>query len=278
MKWFKRILLGILIFPIITVIVICIIYRPLYHGLRYTCGVQLLWFGHEEQGNRMIDASLKSMKKNATDEMWRVASIQNTKNGNYDEAIQYLDEAVKLNPKEVSGYYGWVLLHYYRDYKKALPLLHNYNSYTPSFVDYVGDDNIYYAIGICHKQLGNLDSALIYLNKALDDELSQHDESWINHRIFFHKARVHHLRNELDSAIIYYDKTLSVWDSASESYFFKGLLFNEIDQLDSSCLYFNKAYDLVRKGYKTEEGYVLEFDEIFKEQVLDTINFYCKNL
>lgn len=279
MKILKFLGIGLLFSMVLFYLFIRFWHPIVYTQIKGGIGSQLQWFGFEEKGNSMVNNSITNLQKrnrlSASD--FHAASIQNTKNGNYDEAIQYLEEAVKLNPKDIDGYFGWLLLHYYRDYERALLHLFRHDSYTPNNLDYVGgDNNIYYAIGMCYKQLNQLDIALIYMNNAMDSELQLNEEKWMNHRILFHKARVHHLLNEPDSAIIYYDKVIHHWENTPEAYFYKGLLMNDLSRLDSACVYFEQSLDLVKKGHKMSEVYILEFDEIFEEQILDTIGYYCK--
>lgn len=278
MKIVKIISISFLFIIILGLLVFRFWYPNYYSAAKGIIGSQMQWHGFEDNGTRLINNAIAELqeKNQLSPNLFHSVSVQNTKNGNYDEAIEYLDEAIKLSPEEVDGYYGWLLLHYYRDYKKALTYLIRKNSYTPNMVDYVSDNNIYYAIGLCYKQLNQLDSALIYMNKAIESELQLKEELWMNHRILFHKARIYHLMNQPDSATTYYNKVIHNWKNTPEAYFYKGLLIKDLNQLDSACIYFDQSLELLNQGYKTEDSYVLEFDEIFEEQVRDTIGFYCK--
>lgn len=253
------------------IILLFVIIKPkLYYIINYAIGSQMQWYGYDKEGNEIIEESIKKME-NFSASQYHLVSIQNTKNGNYNKAIEYLDKASELNPKEVDGYYGWLLLYYYRDYEKALIHLNKYDDFTPKFIDYVGDDNILYAKALCYKQLGQFSKALDLFNEAIESELKEHDESWISHQLYFQKARTLHLLGYHKEAIEYYDKTISLWDKSSESFYYKGLAQIEINEIGG---YENieRALNLVRNGYKSSDSYVALFDEVYELQIEQKYN------
>jgi tetratricopeptide (TPR) repeat protein len=226
----------------------------------------VLWFGYDKEGNEMIEKSIKRLKKLSASQYHR-ASIQNTKNGNYNKAIEYLEKASEMEPKEVDGYYGWLLLYYYRDYEKALFHLNRYDAFTPDFVDYPGGDNILYTKALCYKGLGQYNKALDLFDKAILSELEEQDESWISHQIYYQKARTLHLLGKHKKAIEYYDNTIRLWDKSSESFYYKGIAQIELNDKLNGRKNLNIALDLITKGYKTSDGYVELFDEVYQMEI-----------
>jgi tetratricopeptide (TPR) repeat protein len=238
----------------------------------------LQWYGYEERGNKMIESSIQALEKTKSipAAMYHSYSVQNTKNGNFDQAIFYLEKAAQLDSIEVDGYYGWVLLYYYRDYKKALwhfdRLLRAKKSVT-----YVGDDNIFYAMGLCHKQLKKYKKALELFNMAIDYELKEHNEKWITAQMYFQKARTLHLLGSQKEAIVNYDKAIKVWEGSAESIFYKGVAEIELG-LSSGCPNLQLALEKVKKGTKSSDLYVRLFDEIYEVQVEEMIRLKCSKL
>lgn len=265
-KWIKRIFYSI-ISLIFLLIALLFTFKPRpYYILNYAIGTQLQWYGYEEAGNEMIETSIKNLEDFSASE-YHLVSIQNTKNGNYDEAIRYLDEASELEPKEVDGYYGWLLLYYYRDYEKALVHLNRYDDFTPDFDDYVGDDNILYAKALCHKGLGQYSQALELFDKAILSELKGHDESWISHQLYFQKARTLHLLGKFKEAIEFYDNTIRLWDKSSEAFYYKGLALMDLNDSISGQRNLAIALELIKKGYKSSDSYVTLFDEVYQMEI-----------
>lgn len=270
-KWIKRIFYTFFSIIFIAVILFIIIKPRPYYVMNYLIGSQLQWFGYDERGNEMIIKSIKNIDDFRTIEYHSV-SVQNTKNGNYDKAIEYLNRASELEPKEVDGYYGWLLLYYYRDYEKALFHLNRYDAFTPDFDDYVGDDNILYAKALCYKETGQYHKALELFNKAISSELKGHDESWISHQLYFQKARTFHLLGEQKNAIEFYDNTIRLWEKSSEAYYYKGLAQIELNDSISGSKNLNIALELVKNGFKTSDSYVALFDEVYQQEIEKSIN------
>lgn len=270
-KWIKRILFTLFSIIFVLILLFVTIKPRAYYIINYAIGAKLQWFGYDKEGNEMIETSIKNLKKFSASQ-YHLVSIQNTKNGNFNKAIEYLDKASELEPKEVDGYYGWVLLYYYRDYEKALFHLNRYDSFTPDFDDYVGDDNILYAKALCYKEMGQYSKALELFNEAIKSELKGHDESWISHQLYFQKGRTLHLLGKHNKAIEYYDNTIRLWGESSEAFYYKGLAYIELNNAQAGYENLNKALDLIKKGYKTSDNYVALFDEVYQVEIEKTIN------
>lgn len=103
-----------------------------------------------------------------------------------------------------------------------------------------GVENYYWLLGQMYTLLGNTDSALHYLNKA---------ESWVFKKfgipsgkfIFLDKGNNFKIRNQLDSAIYYYEKTLNYSDPNEY-----GLIAQVADSL-------GRIYNLIEKYKKANE-------------------------
>lgn len=270
-KWIKRIFIGLLSTILVLILILVIIKPKLYYIINYGIGTQVQWYGYDKEGVEMIEKSIKKLK-NFSASQYHLVSIQNTKNGNYNKAIEYLDKASELKPKEIDGYYGWLLLYYYRDYEKALFHLNRYDAFTPDIDDYVGDDNILYAKALCYKGLGHYSKALDLFNQAIESELKEHNESWISHQLYFQKARTLHLLANRKKAIKYYDKTISLWDKSSESFYYKGLAQIELSDSLDGRKNLNMALDLISKGYKTSDSYIALFDEVYEMEIRKKIS------
>jgi len=272
-KWLKRLILyPILLFSFI-VGVFLFLNKDLFFTLKGYYGSQIQWFGYDTKGSEIVEESLSKIS-NPSAELYRSYSVQNTKNGNYDEAIKYLSIAAKKDPLNADGYFGWCLLYYYRDYKKALFHLNRLDT-TTNFVDYVGDDNILYAKGLCYKGLKNYNEAFELFKEAIEYERREHSESWITHQMLFQTGRVLHLMKRPREAIEYYDKALLNWDGSSESLYYKGLAELELGK-ESGCSNLKEALRKVKQGIKSTDSYVKLFDEVYTPQIEKTIKLKCK--
>ncbi len=265
-KWLKRILGGIFTILVLAIALFVIVKPQPYYILKLLVGSQSQWFGYDGEGNEMIEEALDNSPFVSASQYHSI-SVQNTKNGNYDKAIEYLNKASEMEPENADDYYGWVLLYYYRDYNKALTYLNRYDSYTPDYVDYVSDDNILYAKGLCYKGLKNYSKALELFDLAIESELTDHDENWISHQLYYQKARTLQLLNKPEEAIIFYDKTIDSWERSSESFYYKGLAQLAANDTTNGLESIQTALDLIKKGHKTSDSYVELFDEVYLQQI-----------
>ena len=106
-------------------------------------GTYISYHGNDQCGNELMNLCI-AKNDSITAGDWHAYSVQNTKHGNYAEAIQALEKSLAINAKEMEGYYGWVLLYYYRDYEKSLKHLNHYDDLTPQDVDAPVGENIHF--------------------------------------------------------------------------------------------------------------------------------------
>ena len=116
--WLKQ-LIKVIAFLCVSIIILGIIFNQLVFRLLISVGSIDINYGNNERGNAIIEFSLSKIK-NPGENVYHAISVQNTKNGNYDIAITALEKAYVISPNDFGAYYGWVLLYYYHDYKKAL--------------------------------------------------------------------------------------------------------------------------------------------------------------
>ena len=82
-------------------------------------GTYISYHGNDKCANELMTLCINK-NDSITAGNWHAYSVQNTKNGNYSESIQALEKSLSINVSEMEGYYGWVLLYYFRDYEKSL--------------------------------------------------------------------------------------------------------------------------------------------------------------
>lgn len=277
-KFFKWVLFSFILIIILLISLYFVYPKPFYH-FEVITGNLFKWYGLEECGDYFISKGLSSVEgenKLKYGELYREASIQNLKNGNYQEAYLYLKKASKIDP-EIEGYFGWVLLYYFKDYEKAIAHLDKYRKYIKDDIAFVGDDHVSYAIGLCYKNLGNYELALINFDDAISDLSSNYSEEWITHQMYFQKARVLHMLKRYALADYFYEKSLLVWPESAEVYYYKALLYSEINNCDEMCKALDLSYSNIINGNKSMDSYISLFDEVYEIQIKDAIDENCNN-
>ena len=275
-KWRKRFLKA-LAYISVLIIVLGIIFNQLLFRLLIGVGSIDINHGNDERGNKIMRFALSKIK-NPRENVYHAISVQNTKNGNYDIAMANLEKAYKINPKEIGGYYGWVLLYYYHDYEKALNILNAYDDFTPKFSDYPMGECIHYLKGLAHKQLNNYEEAVKEFDVSINNQLKEHSENWVDYTTFLNRGITLYLQNKNEEAINEFERVIRNYKECSEAYYFKGLSFIELNEKEKACENFNEALNLIKKGYKSSDPYVELFHEIYIQDIEQSLLNNCMKL
>ena len=238
-------------------------------------GYRAIYYGRNEIGNELIQLGISKMDSITGDQL-RGLSVQNTKNGNYRQAIELLEEGMKLDPETVSRYYGWLLLYYYRDYEKALKILELHDAFTPDFNDAPMGEDIHYLKGLAHFQLKNYEKANTEFDTYISHLGNTHGEDFVDVYTFVQKGRSLAQLNRKEEALAAYDKAILYAPSCTEAFYFKGLLLAEMGQIDSACIQLNTAKTLMAKGSKSSDNYVEYFHEIYWQDIDEAIKKFCE--
>lgn len=232
-----------------------------------TFASNMSWHGNDKYGNELAK---KCIAKNdsITAGNWHAYSVQNTKNGNYAEAIYGLENSLAIAPQEMEGYYGWVLLYYYRDYQRALLHLNHYDSLTPNAVDAPVGENIHFLKGLCYYQLNQYEKSIEEFNINAAFELKSFGKKNVNAYIYFYIARNYEKLNNLKLAETYYKKAIKTAQFPVEANYYLGMMYKyKKDNRTKAMTHFLNAYHFLQDGYKQQDIYVELFDEVYLSQI-----------
>jgi tetratricopeptide (TPR) repeat protein len=274
-KWLKRVFIFFSSLLILTT-VLGIIFNQVVFMIIFQLGYSKVYNGNNEMGNDIMDFAISKMK-NPDAKIFHARSVQNTKNGNYDIAIEALNKSYEMNPNEAGAYYGWVLLYYYHDYNKAIQILNVYDDSTPSFSDWPMGECIHYLKGLAYKELGKYDMSLKEFNISIKNTINKHSEDWIDYQVFVNKGLALYHMNRYDDAIVVFDKAINNYNKCSEAFYYKGLSEIKLGNEEIGCEQLQKANSLINSGYKSMDTYVELFHEIYLQQVEQTILENCVN-
>lgn len=234
-------------------------------------GTYISYHGNDKCGNELMSLCI-AKNDSITAGDWHAYSVQNTKHGNYAEAIQALEKSYAINAKEMEGYYGWVLLYYYRDYEKSIKHLNHYDDSTPQDVDAPVGENIHFLKGLCYYQLGQYQNAITEFEINEKFEVSHFGQRNCNTYIYFYIARNYEKLNDLKKAEIYYKKAIKQSQFPVEANYYLGLLYKQLNKLELSKKYLEKSLKDIKLGYKQQDIYVELFDEVYQTQIEEALN------
>lgn len=203
---------------------------------------------------------------------WHTYSVQNTKHGNYAEAIQALEKSLAINAGEMEGYYGWVLLYYYRDYEKSLKHLNHYDDLTPTTTDAPVGENIHFLKGLCYYQLNQYQNAIKEFKINEQFEVNHFGQKNCNTYIYFYIARNYEKLNDLKKAESYYKKAIKQSQFPVEANYYLGLLNIKNNKVELGRKQLQSALSFIKQGYKQQDIYVELFDEVYRSQIEEALN------
>lgn len=240
----------------------------------FNVGRKDLYMGNNERGNEIMNYAINiSTYKN--ENIYHAFSTQNTKNGNYAVAIDALNMAVKYDINE-AGYYGWVLLYYYRDYKNAIKYLTIYDSITPNTTDYPGGESLNSLLGIAYLQLGDFEKSVqqfdVYINE-ISNNFSL-GEKWIDPYILIYKGIALTKLQKNEEAILLFDKALVRYNKSPEATYYKALSLIALNRNEEVCNNLNQS--LQNYSNKKSDIYIELPFEIYNKDIELNITKYCK--
>ncbi|MEO1714202.1 MAG: tetratricopeptide repeat protein [Bacteroidota bacterium] len=188
-------------------------------------------------------------------EAWMQQSIAHNKRGDYATGMDFLEQAVKLKPLEYLGYRGWVKLFMLRDYDGALEDLHRLDQMTPGVADAPWGEDIYFLLGLCHLQKGQLDSARYWLEYSIESTTAGPGEDWVDVAVFYYAGLVRFLRKEPDPARFHFEKAISYSRRYAEAYYYLALLSWEREEAEEACQYLQKGIGFFEDGYRVQNPY-----------------------
>jgi tetratricopeptide (TPR) repeat protein len=235
-------------------------------------GTYISYHGNDKCGNELMNLCI-AKNDSITAGDWHAYSVQNTKHGNYAEAIQALEKSLAINAKEMEGYYGWVLLYYYRDYEKALKHLNHYDDLTPQDVDAPVGENIHFLKGLCYFQIGQYLNAIKEFEINEKFEISHFGQKNCNTYIYFYIARNYEKMNDFKKAEIYYKKAIKQSQFPVEANYYLGILNIKNQKTKLGTKRLQSALSFIKQGYKQQDIYIELFDEVYQPQIEEALNF-----
>lgn len=225
-----------------------------------------LYNGNNDRGNRIMNFVLSHIKE-PNYEILHAIAVQNLKNGNYEIAFDRLTKAANLND-EVYGYFGWVMLYYFRDYERALTYLDIYDSLTPNFSDAPVGENIDYLRGLAHLQLGEFQKAIHCFDRYISETTFEVGEDWVEAFTFYYKGIGLFKLGEFDKAKENFNLAIKYDDTYTESYYYLYLSMKSLQEPEEDCIkIINKAKDLASKGLFQTNAYINYFYPVSMDMI-----------
>ena len=174
-------------------------------------------------------------KKNIFEKNFNLA-ITNHKNENYQDAINYYNKAIEINPEHANSYYNLgLLLHKIKNYKEAVKCFEKTLKNQPGFKN--ANNNL----GVIFYNLGeNLKAITCYKNEIQINP--QNIEAYNNLGIVFYNI------GEVQKAINVFEKAIQIDPDFIKSYNNLAILFYDIKETEKAVSCFEKVLKIDPKN------------------------------
>lgn len=195
-------------------------------------------------------------------------SVPFNKRGDYAEGFRLLNKAIKLNPKMHLGYRGWLRLVKLKDYigcisdLTKLQEIKSENRYNNAW-----GQNINYLIGISFFGLKIYDKAIKYFDFAIDENNKEIDLNY-----YLYKAIALFNTGGFEQSITCLKACIELNDNFTEAYYYLGLNYLKVEDLNKAKDNFNKAMNLYKQGYKIRNPYNEVFVELYVSDITNQLN------
>lgn len=199
---------------------------------------------------------------------FREMSVFYTKSGDYENARIWLDKAVQKDPYEL-GYRGWLNLYKMRSYDKAIDDLMEFSRVTKS--KYAWGESVALLIGLAYKQKKDYAQALRYINDYVDGVTKSDGEAWVDVYAFVYRGICKRNIEDYQGAVKDFGKAIQYANGGCpEAYYQRALVLLESNP-EQACDDLKKASDLATRGYIRSDPYKEFFDQLYIEEILETM-------
>lgn len=196
------------------------------------------------------------------------------KRGLFVEWKELIDKAVDLEPVEYLGYRGWCRLQFLRDYEGAIEDIEKLKSLVNYDIGYcqTGDYHLNIALALCYKKIGDFEKAKKLFVQQLNSE--NYSEGIYD---YYHFGVLEYETGNFAEAISSFDKQIALNDYLGETYFFRALAYQGLNQLELYAQNLEKAESYYRSGKIRTDTYTETIDKIYLLDILEEKNKLSQN-
>lgn len=201
-------------------------------------------------------------------ELNRSKGIAYLKRGYAAMAYAYDKKAADLDPEFCAGYMARNWLYFYRDYKTCLQEIDHLDTLTPNFVDYPSSVSIDYMRGVCYLQLGNIDTAIYYLDKHLKFEKENSGVEYVGVMPFQLLAIAYHKKGAFENAEKYFSEGIKYNANSADIHYYRAINFLASGKKSKAIEEYEIARSQYDRGIKNTLPYVEEFYAIYDKDLI----------
>lgn len=219
-----------------------------------------------QQGSRLcqllLDSAIMACPTFAA--AWREKSVPYLKRGDFATWRKWMDEAVRLEPRNYLFNRGWCMFKFLRDYTNALQDIMEYEQLTggqhSTSTDGVYDSRVVKAI--CMRETGDVKGAIAVFQQYFTDKKTPGLYDYLHSGVTRMKA------NDLKGALQDFRKETTIYRELADTYFYIGLVQEQLGQSAAARQSFQKAKKLFTgEGFTMYDIYAGFTDQVYLLQI-----------
>ena len=198
--------------------------------------------------------------------LWEMKALPYWKTQKYDLGISCYNKAVPFDRERNLGRRGYLRCVFQKNYKEAII---DMQAAGKEFgYGYQNDHSYQFYIALCYLQLNEFNMAEQILKKDFDKSIKDHGENWIHYLDLFYMGIIQYELKNYDTAINYFNKSITSYKQFSDAKYYKGLCLLEKGDRTSAIALMTEA----KKDF--ENGYSINEDDSFYEPYPYKVNWY----
>ena len=195
-----------------------------------------------------LDEGLK--KDSTVAYLWQQKSMPYFKARKYEVGMQYVDKAVKYNPKEWQPYRAFIKCIFAKTYKEAII---DFEDCIKKYGNGYRMDHTYgFYIGLCYLQLNEYEKAE-KLFKEYNDDIFKNRQGLEHPTALFYFAVSKYEQKKWEEAIVIFDKAIRIYPNFSDAKYYKAICLSRLGKNEESSKLYKEAEKDAKIGYTINE-------------------------
>ncbi|PZF72298.1 tetratricopeptide repeat protein [Taibaiella soli] len=192
---------------------------------------------YSESWQIYVDSALLFLPQEAY--LWQQKGMPYFKKMKYQAGMRFLDSAVKYDRRSYIDYRAFMKCIFQKDYVSALDDFWEAKNVNGN--SGVMDHPYNFYIGLCHLQLNHFDSAQIYLEGCVEEQLKNMGKDWVHPLRTFYSGVACFENNQYSKAIAYFDQSLERYPHFSDAEYYKARCLIGLKKFKDAYLLMNQA-------------------------------------
>jgi len=182
---------------------------------------------------------------------YQLKAVPAIKNGEYKKAFLLDEKAAALDSAQFLSYLGFLKCIFTKDYAGAITDFNRALRIVPGGAEM--DHSFYFYLGLCYLELGQYPEAEINFHQDIFSQTNGDSSREIHYNSLLYMGITKSANNELDSAEIYFKKSLQLYPQLPEANYYLALMYKKRKESDAEKKYLEIARTSLLEGYSMNE-------------------------